>query len=213
MSDHSKANIERFNAIAHSWDVKPARAQRAQSIAEAVRQAIPLTGDERAMELGSGTGLLTALLAPTLGQVVAVDSSSAMLAVLQEKAAQLGLDNVHVLEGDLSQSIPAGPFDLIFSSMMLHHIEDVPGLLRQLAAALASGGHLALADLEEEDGGFHSDKSGIAHFGFQPSVFTRWLAEAGLVDVQIARPYVMDKEGADGKRRQYPLFLATARKP
>lgn len=146
-------------------------------------------------------------------EVVAADSSSGMLAVLQEKAKQLGLDNVHALETDLSQSIPGGPFDLIFSSMTLHHIEDVPALLRQLVAALATGGHLAVADLEEEDDRFHSDKSGIAHFGFKPSLFERWLLEAGLVDVQTSRPYVMEKQGADGVRHQYPIFLATARKP
>jgi hypothetical protein len=51
-----------------------------------------------------------------------------------------------------------------------NHIEDVPSLLRQLATSLATGGHLALADLEKEDGNFHADKSGIAHFGFEPSL-------------------------------------------
>lgn len=213
MSQHSQANIDRFDAIARSWDEKPGRTQLARAVADAVRDTVAPRGDESAMELGAGTGLITALLAPSLGEVLAVDSSAGMLNVLRGKAEQLGLDNVKALEADLSKSIPAGPFDLIFSSMTLHHIEDVAGLIRRLADSLASGGSLALADLEREDGSFHGDKPGIAHNGFDTDVFRRWLTEAGLVDVQLRQAHVVEKRDEDGARRAYPVFLATARKP
>lgn len=213
MSEHSKANRERFNAVARSWDEGPVRTPLAQAVAGAIQETLALRGDERAMELGAGTGLVTALLAPSLGHVLAVDSSAGMLSVLREKAQQLGLENVHALEADLSQSIPAGPFDLVFSSMTLHHIEDVPGLLKRLAGSLASGGHLALADLTQEDGSFHGDMAGIAHQGFEPETFKRWLRETGLVEVQLRQAHVVEKPDATGSLRRYPVFLATARKP
>ncbi|EQD29460.1 S-adenosylmethionine-dependent methyltransferase, partial [mine drainage metagenome] len=46
-----------------------------------------------------------------------------MLAVLDEKARAAGLDNLHTRVLDLTREAPpAQRFDLIFSSMTLHHI-------------------------------------------------------------------------------------------
>ena len=213
MSTLGQANADRFNAVATSWDTDPARAERARAIARAIVGAIPLTGRERMMEVGSGTGILTALLAPSVGEVLAVDGSAGMLEVLRTKARELHLDNVRALEADLSEGVPEGPFDLIVSAMTMHHIEDVPELLRGLSGVLAPGGHLAIADLEEEDGSFHADLTGIAHFGFRPEAFAQWLEEAGLEQAQIHPAHVMEKTAGDGKRRRYPIFLATARRP
>lgn len=213
MNETTRANIERFNQIADAWDGSPIRIRLARAVAGAILRAVPIQGHERALEFGAGTGLVTALLAPSIGRVLALDSSSGMLAVLREKCTALDLGNVETFEADATQDLPAGPFDLIFSSMTLHHIDDIPALLARLRLRLAPGGWVALADLESEDGTFHGDMSGIRHHGFDPVRFRKWLEAAGFSSVSVRTVHRIHKEGADGKERRYPVFLALGRTP
>ena len=130
----TQANIDRFNAIADSWDDNPTRLELARAAAGGILENLPLTGREQAMEFGCGTGLVTALVAPNVASVLAVDSSAGMLEVLQRKTDELGLHNVQTCEEDLSRRIPTGPFDLIFSSMTLDHIDHVAAFFPRPAA-------------------------------------------------------------------------------
>lgn len=213
-SELSKANAERFDAIAAEWDEDPRRAGLARAVAAAILVALEPKSSERALEFGAGTGLITALLAPALGEVVAVDNSAGMLRILEDKRRTLGLDNVRTERRDLAHDLPEPPFDLVFSNMTLHHIEDVPGLFVRLAELLAPGGRIAVADLDSEDGSFHAaDAEGIAHHGFRRADVEAWLRAAGLTEVGLSTAHVVRKAGADGRERDYSIFLATARKP
>ncbi|MEO6778240.1 MAG: methyltransferase domain-containing protein, partial [Gemmatimonadaceae bacterium] len=80
-----QANVERFNTIASEWDSNPGRVLMAQTVAQAMRAALSPTGEERALEFGAGTGLVTLLMAPSLAHVTALDSSQGMLDVLRQK--------------------------------------------------------------------------------------------------------------------------------
>jgi len=67
---------------------------------------------------------------------------------------------------DIFKSRPVGLFDLIFSAMALHHVQNTDALLDRFASLTAPGGWIALADLDTEDGTFHSGDSGPVHPGF-----------------------------------------------
>jgi ubiquinone/menaquinone biosynthesis C-methylase UbiE len=210
----SGANAERFNSIAATFDDNPKRVDLARAVASAILDAVPLTGRERAMELGCGTGLVTALLASNLGCVLAVDGSGRMLDVRRRKLHELELQNVEPLEGDLANQLPTGPFDLIFSSMTLHHIEDVKELFVRIFSRLGQGGRVAFADLALEDGTFHpEDVPGVMHHGFEATELLRWLETAGFVDLQVRTAHVIKKTRADGSTREYPVLLVTAQRP
>lgn len=211
-TDFSQDNVSRFDAIAAEWDEEPRRTALALAVARAIRAAVRPQGSERTLEFGAGTGLVTALLAPAVGEIVAADNSAAMLDVLEAKRRTLGLDNVRTQRCDLARELPEGRFDLVCSSMTLHHIADVAGLFARLAAAIEPGGWLAVADLDVEGGTFHADPKGIAHHGFARSDIERWLREAGFEDVGLRTVHVVRRVGADGRERDYPVFLATARK-
>lgn len=208
----TRANIARFDEIAESWDENRDRTDLARAIGHAILAVTHPHGTARALEFGCGTGLVTALLAPAVGHVVAVDNSPGMLDVLQRKAQALGLDNVEPRRIDVGREVPGGPFDLIFSGMTLHHIEDVAGLLRRLAGELAPGGWIAVADLELENGTFHGNAAGIMHHGFDPREVVRWLESAGLEAIATRRIHIVGKTGADGHEHEYPVFLATAKR-
>jgi trans-aconitate methyltransferase len=100
-----------------------------------------------------------------------------------------------------------GPYDLIVSSMTLHHIADVPALFRRFVKHLHPGGQVALADLDEEDGTFHEDATGVHHHGFSREHIHGWLADAGFRQIRVETATVTAKENKD-----YPVFLASALK-
>jgi hypothetical protein len=76
-----------------------------------------------------------------------------------------------------------------------------------LAACLAPGGWLAIADLESEDGSFHAEP--VPHHGFDPQAFLARMGRAGLDPVSAERVHAMRKSP---EGRDYPVFLAVARK-
>jgi trans-aconitate 2-methyltransferase len=110
---------------------------------------VALVGDVgpggRAVDLGCGTGALTANLHRTLGltTTLGVDSSQAMLGEAQAHAG----DGLSFAPGDLEADdlgTGGGLFDLVFSNAALHWVDGHPALLPRLAALLAPGGVLAV---------------------------------------------------------------------
>lgn len=186
----------------------------ATAVAEAITAAVPLAPHWHALEYGCGTGLVGVRLLPHLKHLTAADLSSGMLAVLREKAAAAGLNGITTQVLDLTSAPPPSVrYDLIFSSMALHHIPDVRALLRTFGSMLEPEGWVALADLDAEDGGFHGpDVPGIAHHGFERSEVERWLHEAGFRSVAFRTAHTVEKE-REGQLRRYPMFLVTARHP
>ena len=206
-------NRARFDAIAAQWDESPMRANMAKTIADAIVAAVPVAPHWHALEYGCGTGLVGLRVLPHVGQLLETDLSPGMLAVLSEKAQAAGLKNISTQVLDLtSTSPPPERFDLIFSSMALHHIPDVAALVRAFHAMLVPGGWIALADLDVEDGSFHAPEvPGVAHHGFERKVVEEWLRAAGFTSIGFRTAHTVERE-RDGAQRRYPIFLATARR-
>ncbi len=206
-------NRERFDAIAAGWDDNPTRRELATGVAEAIAAAVPLQADWQALEYGCGTGLVGAALAPKLAGLLACDVSPGMLAVLEQKARAAGLDHLHTRVLDLTHMPPPTEhFELIFSSMTMHHIPDVAALVRTFHGMLKPGGWLALADLDAEDGSFHgSDVQGVMHKGFDRDALQADLRAAGFADTSARTAHTVAKAAADGRLSHYPVFLITAR--
>ncbi len=203
----------RFDQQAAEWDNNPGRLATAKNIADAMLKAVPFSRAWRALDCGAGTGLLTLNLLPHVAEICATDSSRGMLEQLQKKILAAKIQNVSTLLWDAeAEPCPQTGFALVCSSMVLHHLRDVPAALQRLAQAARPGGWLALADLETEDGSFHPDPAGVQHHGFAPADLARWLADAGCHDIATRTAYTITKPDATGRDHHYPLFLATARR-
>lgn len=94
--------MNQFDDKAATWDADPAKLARAAAVAEGIRHRVPLSRDVRAMEFGSGTGLLSFRLQPDLGHVTLVDSSEGMLKAAAQKIADGRIDNMQPLRLDLA---------------------------------------------------------------------------------------------------------------
>ena len=75
-----------FDARAATWDDDPSKVERARAIADAiVAQCFALATSMRALEYGCGTGLLSFMLRPRLGDITLADVSEGMLDVAAHK--------------------------------------------------------------------------------------------------------------------------------
>lgn len=206
-------NQARFDRAAATWDDNPARRAMAQAIAEAMRARVPIDQASTVIDFGCGTGLVTLALQPYAGRVIGIDSSPGMLAVLTEKAHALGVTNVETLCLDLAtQPAPDVRATVIVSAMALHHIADIPALLRALLRLLSPGGYLALADLDREDGSFHQDPTGVYHAGIDRDWLMAQLRALGVQHLHATTAHVIERPAPEGIRR-YPIFFVSGQTP
>ncbi|GGB31563.1 methyltransferase [Flexivirga endophytica] len=198
----------RFDDEAATWEDDPAHEKRQVAVARAIRAAVDLGPQMRAIEIGGGTGRLSILLADQVGSVVVTDPSAGMVQVAQERIASAGLaDRPSAVRADLVTDPIAGTYDVAWSSLALHHVHDVDGLLRSVAGLLVDGGRLAIADLDDDpDGAFHADKPGFdGHDGFDRDRLTEQLTGAGFTDIGFVDATTITKDD-----REFGLFLCTA---
>ena len=106
-----------------------------------VLDRLDLRGDERVLDAGCGTGLVTAALLERLprGRVVALDGSTSML---ERARGRLGVERVRYLHHDLLEPIPIEPVDVIVSTATFHWIADHDRLFTNLAEVLRPGGRM-----------------------------------------------------------------------
>lgn len=202
-----------FDERAKDWDSDPKKVERARVVAEAIHKAISLSTNMTALEYGCGTGLLSFALQEDLGQITLADTSQGMLEVLSKKIAASGVTNMHPVRLDLSvDSLPAEKYHITYSLMVLHHVHDVRGILSRFYDVLEPNGYLIVADLDKEDGSFHTDGTTDVHKGFGRNELQKWVEEAGFENIQFSTAYEIRKE-IDGKEKTFPVFLMTARKP
>jgi 2-polyprenyl-3-methyl-5-hydroxy-6-metoxy-1,4-benzoquinol methylase len=206
-----KNETKNFDQDAAQWDEHPGKVKMAGDVAAAILREVALSADMDVMDFGCGTGLLGLKLLPQVKSLTGVDSSQGMLAVLRNKIATQGLANVQTQFLDLaSGERPDGRYHLIVSSMTLHHVPDTAALLAEWFDLLHPGGQVAFADLDAEDGSFHSDNTGVFHFGFDREKLKQLLHEAGFADVRASTASVFSKEVAGQGLREFPIFLITA---
>ncbi len=205
-------NKRDFDAVAEKWDEEPRRLKLAQEVVAAMRRELPLTPSMQALDYGCGSGLVTLGLQPFVGRITGADSSKGMLEVLQRKIEERGLANVSTVLLDLEHQDLEQNYDLIVSSMTLHHVQDVASLINSLAHALNPGGWLALADLESEDGTFHDDPKGVLHHGFSRAFLADAFSRCGLTDVRAVTATKVDKKRENGAVVTYPVLLCLGRR-
>jgi SAM-dependent methyltransferase len=204
-------NPAEFDNRASSWDSDPAKHDRARRVGDAIASWVPDLAGRAVLDYGAGTGLLGFVLLPRSARVTFADVSRGMLAEIEGKIARAGAMNASAVLLDLTRPQPFPErFDLVCTLMTLHHVADIPGILKAFHATLAPGGLLCIADLDEEDGSFHGPGF-IGHNGFSRIRLERQILGAGFGAVRFATPCEVRK-GVGSVTRVFPVFLAIAQR-
>jgi ubiquinone/menaquinone biosynthesis C-methylase UbiE len=110
-----------------------------------VRAFLPVEGDERALDAGTGTGALAFALAPLVREVVGVDVVPELLE--QARARAGSVPNVTFLEGDITRlPFERAAFDLVGTLRTLHHVGRPELAIAELARVTRPGGAVLVVD-------------------------------------------------------------------
>ena len=138
-------------------------------VVAAICQALHLDGDERVLEIGTGSGYSAAVLAQLADSVVSIERVPTLGEAARARLEKMGIANVEVIIGDGSKGHPEGaPYDAI----AVH--AATPEAPHSLISELAEGGRLVVpiatgtADLltafVREDGGLRQETIGPCRF-------------------------------------------------
>lgn len=134
--------------VAHAEEV--ARGAGFRGLRDQILELAAPQADQVAVDVGSGTGLLTLPLAERTGRVWAIDISPLMGEYLRTKAASAGVSNIEVAVGSaVSLPLVDGSADLVVSNYCFHHLDDggKRRALREAHRVLRPGGRLVFGDM------------------------------------------------------------------
>ncbi len=200
-----------FDLKAREWDKNQIHVERAAAIARAMEKIIPLNKHMKALEFGAGTGLLSFLLAGRLGEITMMDNSTEMISMIKGKISGQQMPHMKSVLINLENEDYPEHFDIIFSQMVLHHVNDVSGILKKFFRMTNPDGYLAIADLYTEDGSFHGDGF-TGHKGFDVELLAKELADHGFINITHQTCFTVPKITEQGTMKDYPVFLIVARK-
>lgn len=212
-----------FNAAANGWDTD-SRIKRAKIISEEIARSIYIKPHSNALEFGCGTGLISFGLRDKFDHITLVDTSEAMINTVAGKINEAGATNMTALDADilsmagsgrdeLQKALPHKKYDVIYTSMALHHIADVGAAMAALYDLLSGGGTVCIVDLTKDDGSFHRlEKDFSGHNGFEQQELKALLEDKGFADVH-TRVFYEDVKKIEGRNVPYSLFIMTGSKP
>lgn len=205
--------MNEFDIKAAEWDKNDMHRERAETIAGEIIKQIPLSRELTALEFGAGTGLLSFILKEHLKEITLIDNSEGMVEVLNEKLKVTKAANLNVIKADLEhEDYAAGPVDLIFSQMALHHVGNIETIIKRFHDLLNPGGFLIIADLYSEDGSFHGEGF-HGHPGFDPGSLSALLEKCGFTGIDHRKVFVIDKVISETRSKKFDVFLMTAVRP
>jgi SAM-dependent methyltransferase len=142
LSSHD-ATRARFAATAER--IAARQEERADALAARVREFVPLEGDERALDAGTGTGALAFALAPLVREVVGVDVVPELLEQARARAAET--PTVSFREGDITAlEFDRASFDLAGTLRTIHHVARPELAVAELARVTRPGGTVLVVD-------------------------------------------------------------------
>ena len=200
-----------FDDVARQWDDER-RIARAKIIADKIKTTISVGQDKSVMEFGCGTGLVSFNLHNEFKNITLIDTSKEMINVVNKKIETLNSSNMNAYCKDLVETELDEKFDVIYSSMALHHVVDINELCKKFYNITNLNGTLCIVDLNKEDGSFHKNEIGFnGHNGFSKTWLKSILEANGFSNIKYETFYEGTKQ-VDNNQLAYSLFIMSASK-
>ena len=170
-----------FDHVAPQWD-----ALRKNFYSEQVREQAYAAADVQpgttAADVGAGTGFIAEGLITRGVRVIAVDQSEPMLAEMRRRFGET-IDCR--LGGADALPLSDETVDYAFANMYLHHVEDPPRAIEEMARVVKPGGKLVITDMDEHPFDFLRTEQHDRWMGFKREDIDRWFRAAGLKNVVV----------------------------
>jgi len=191
-----------FATKATNWDSPEKIIMTDRFVAELLCHVTPLSS-WKALEIGTGTGLVGLQIEPLVSKVILEDTSESMLEVLKQKLNEKS--KVETLHGEVFD-YKQQDIDLVFSCMAFHHIPDIEKTLHHLSTITKSGAWVVIGDLVTEDGSFHGFEP-IPHRGFDTSNVSNQFTQAGFNVKQVKIYNILSRTNGLDTTNYYQFML------
>ena len=196
-----------FDLMAQSFDTDY-RIRRANIVANEIKKRINLLQKDRVLEFGCGTGLVTVNLINGINNISLVDSSEGMLNQLKHKLSTITTNaEINIFNDLFDNNLKQNTYDLIYSSMVLHHIKNIEFFCKRFNELLRADGTLCIVDLVPVDKAYHKNEPDFdGHHGINPEWLITILEEQGYVK-EVYDVIYTDSKVINNKRIDYSLFI------
>lgn len=174
-----------FKNRAKSWD-NQSRSDRSKIIADKIIELVGKNRNSSVMEYGCATGLIGFNICNAYKTLTLMDSEEEMINIVKEKIEDYKIDNVSAIKVDLvKDDYSEEKFDIIYTSLTLHHILDIGLIIQKFYNLLNEHGILCIIDLDTDDGSFHMDsKKFNGHNGFTHQEIEKILKNNGFFNIK-----------------------------
>lgn len=134
------------------WLERPTREREERT--DLLIERLPIESDFVVADIGAGTGYFAFPIAERVpeGRVLAVDIQPEMLAIIEERKEELGVDNVEAVRGTITDpGLPNGEVDLIYIVDAYHEFSHPREMGEAMFEDLQPGGRLVLIEYRGED--------------------------------------------------------------
>jgi ArsR family transcriptional regulator len=196
-----------FDAVGPEWDalrkVWSDDLLRARALARLVPEGL------RAVDVGTGTGVLALDLARSGLRVVAVDRSARMLDAARARIEAAGVSGIELRAGDASAlPLADGEVDAAFAHMVLQYLPAPGDAVREMARVVRPGGRVVVADFASHERAWMREELGVLRLGFAPAEIEGYFAAAGL------EAFAFEEQPPTARGADLPAtFIAAGRKP
>ena len=149
-----------FGNWANEYDQTLGKIKRHHKLLDLVVESSKVKKNDRVLDLGCGTGLLSLkYLKKTDCFISGIDSSAEMLSIFKKKIKKLGLGKKITckLEDVENLNFNSRMFDVIASTVALHHIKNKYPAIKKIHKALKNGGKFVLGDIDMDTTGKLTD--------------------------------------------------------
>jgi ubiquinone/menaquinone biosynthesis C-methylase UbiE len=121
---------------------------RSEKLLAAIADASGAGPGDRALDLASGPGYLTMLLATRCREALGIDATDRFVEQARAEAARRGIANVSFRLGDVEQlDLPDESFDVVTCKFAFHHFPRPERVLGEMARVARPGGRIVIADM------------------------------------------------------------------
>ncbi|HXP29472.1 MAG TPA: metalloregulator ArsR/SmtB family transcription factor [Stellaceae bacterium] len=171
-----------FRANAARWDRIRSLHVDDREVEAALLSLLPRAGLRDLLDIGTGTGRILEVLAPSVEHALGVDLSREMLAVARVNLERARLAHCAIRQADMYQlPLSGGSFDAVVIHQVLHYAERPARAIAEAARVLRPGGCLVTVDFAPHELEYFRAEHAHRRLGFADAEVMQWYRDAGLV--------------------------------
>jgi ubiquinone/menaquinone biosynthesis C-methylase UbiE len=171
-----------FADHADEWDAIRARHVGEETVEAAILRLMHNRRLGHLLDIGTGTGRMAEIFAPTARRITALDRSPEMLRIARAKLADQAIA-ANLMQGDfVALPLDEASVDTVVMHQVLHFAHEPGRVIEEAARVLRPGGHLLIVDFATHDEEDLRTRAAHARLGFSEAQMRGWFASCGLVN-------------------------------